>query len=177
MQTDHSAQPREEKRAVLFELCGEAYAIALEAVEEVIRVGDISRVPQSPAFVEGVINLRGFVIPVVDLARRFGVGSVERTRSARIMVTAVEDQFVGALVDRVLDALTLDASDIEPPSRLLRSAIRADYLLGFFESGGSLVKLLDFDKVFSIEEIGALSEMRQGADQASGSWEREGDKA
>jgi purine-binding chemotaxis protein CheW len=177
MESENTTQAPAERQIVLFELCGESYGIALEIVEEVIRVADISRVPQTPGFVEGVINLRGYVIPVVDLGRRFGVGEVAHTKAARIMVVAAEDQVIGVIVDRVMEVLTLSDDDIEPPSELLRSTIRVDYLIGFAEVGDTLVKMLDFDKVFSIKEISALAEVQQRQAGPPGPSAEEGDKA
>lgn len=176
-ETNEQGAAGRDQQIVMFELCGEAYGIALEIVEEVIRVADISHVPQSAPFIEGVINLRGYVIPVVDLGRRLGLGAVARTKAARIMIVAVEEQIIGVTVDRVMEVITVSLDDVEPPSELLRSTIRMDYLVGFIEINGILVKLLEFDKVFSLREIGALAEIHQRQAAETGASGKEGDKA
>ncbi|MFH1540064.1 MAG: chemotaxis protein CheW [bacterium] len=148
-----------QRQIVMFELAGEAYGIDLDIVQEVIRVSEITRVPQTPGFVEGVINLRGYVVPVVDMKKRFNLGAVEDSKSARIIIAEVEEQNVGISVDKVLEVVTISEDSIEPPSPLLRSAIRSDYLIGFTEINDELVKLLDFGKIFSSGEIESLRGM------------------
>ena len=150
---------------VMFELCGEAYGIHLESVQEVLRVVDISRVPQAPDFIEGVIHLRGFVIPIIDPGKRFGLGSVERTRAARIIILEADDQILGMLVDRVLEVATLEPGAVEPPSALLRGAMKSAYLIGFTEINETLVKLLDLEKIFSLNEISALIKINESEDE------------
>ena len=156
METYHSQEAGTPRQVVMFELAGETYGIGLEMVQEVIRMSRITRVPQTPEFVEGVINLRGYVIPVVDLKKRFGMGAVEETKSARIILVEACDQIIGISVDRVTDVVNVFDEDVEPPPPILSSTIQSDYLLGFTEIGEELVKLLDFERVFSQDELQRL---------------------
>jgi len=155
------AESSSQEQVVMFELAGETYGISLDIVQEVIYKTGITGVPQTPGFMEGVINLRGYVIPVVDLRKRFGLGAVENTRSARIMVVEIEEQIIGIAVDKVLEVVSIPEDSVEPPSPLLRSAIRADYLAGFTEVNEELVKILNFNKIFSLNELDGLKEIEE----------------
>ena len=155
LMTDDSLQ------IVLFELAGEIYGMGIDIVQEVIRVSEISRVPQTPDFIEGVINLRKFFIPVVDLRKRFGLGTVDAEKSARIMIMAVEEQIIGIVVDRVHEVVTISADSIDPPSPIIRGTIKTDYLLGFTEVNGQLAKILNVEKLFSEKELGCLKEIEE----------------
>ncbi|MFA6450471.1 MAG: chemotaxis protein CheW [bacterium] len=157
----------EQRQIVMFEMAGETYGINLDIVQEVIYKTGITMVPQTPDFMEGVINLRGYVIPVVDLKKRFNLGAVENTKSARIIVVEVEDQIIGVAVDKVSEVITISEDSIEPPSPLLRGAIKADYLAGFAEVSEELVKILNFSKIFSLQEIAGLREIENLAGDIS----------
>lgn len=154
--TETTAGGGEQTRLVLFDLCGEAYGIGLGTVQEVIKPGGVTRIPQTPGFVEGVINLRGAFVPVVDLGKRFGLGAVTPGRQARILIVELEDQLIGVAVDGVAEVASVDSDEIEPPSPLIRSAIKSGYLEGFVELNGALVKILNMERVFSPEELAAL---------------------
>src|SRR3989441_13309090 len=106
----------EEQQLVVFQLGAELYGVEISRVHEIIRLQSITRVPRAPAFVEGVINLRGKVIPVVDLRRRFGLPTADHTRASRIVVVEIADQVVGVVVDGVSEGLRVSASTVEPPS-------------------------------------------------------------
>jgi purine-binding chemotaxis protein CheW len=160
MSEESASVTEKQRQIVMFELAGEAYGIDLDIVQEVIRTSNITRVPQTPGFIEGVINLRGYVIPVMDLGKRFEMRVSEKQgKSSRIMIVEVEDQIIGIAVDKVLEVVTVTEDSIEPPSALLRTSIKSDYLIGFTEINGDLVKLLDFEKIFSTNEISSLKEL------------------
>lgn len=146
---------------VMFEMAWETYAIELELVQEVIRPPVISRVPQTPGYIEGVINLRGYFLPVVDLRKRFRLGEVEQTKSARIMIIETEEYVLGITVDRVLEVVSVDIEDIEPPSPLIKGTIKSDLITGFTEIDERLVKVLDFDSVFSRGELEAMRRLER----------------
>jgi purine-binding chemotaxis protein CheW len=160
MTEENPKETEQQRQIVMFELSGEAYGIDLDIVQEVIRTSNITRVPQTPGFIEGVINLRGYVIPVMDLGKRFEMRVSEKPgKASRIMIVDIEDQILGIAVDKVLEVVTVPEDSIEPPSALLRTSIKSDYLIGFTEINDELVKLLDFNKIFSIKEIGSLKEL------------------
>lgn len=152
-------KPDKARQIVMFELSDEAYGVDLDIVQEVIRTSEITHVPQTPEFLDGVINLRGFVIPVVDIKKRFAMGRAEASRSSRIMIVDIEDQIIGIAVDKVLEVVDISPESIDPPSPIIRGTIRMDYLEGFIEVENRLVKLLNIGKVFSLDELNELKEL------------------
>src|ERR1700716_38738 len=101
---------------VILRVQGGDYAVPIHRVQEIVRVPEITRVPHAQAGVEGVINLRGRVLPVVDLASRLALGTTERARSARVVVVDGGTESIGLLVDGVSEVLRVGAADVEPPS-------------------------------------------------------------
>jgi purine-binding chemotaxis protein CheW len=141
---------------VSFVVGAEEYAIPILAVQEINRMMDITGVPQSPAFVEGVINLRGKVIPVVDLRKRFGMKINESTGDERIIVVEVqgetEPRVIGFTVDKVNRVLRI-GSDIVEPAPTMASGADSDYVLGVGKLDEGLLILLSLDKLFSQREL------------------------
>ncbi len=145
----------EERQLVVFQLGAELYGVDIARVHEIIRLQSITRVPRAPSFVEGVINLRGKVIPVVDLRRRFGLPTSEHTRATRTVVVEIGDQVVGIIVDSVSEVLRVSTSTIEPPSPVV-AGIDSEYLQGIAKLPERLVILLDLDRVLAREERRAI---------------------
>jgi purine-binding chemotaxis protein CheW len=145
----------EERQLVVFQLGAELYGVDIARVHEIIRLQAITRVPRAPKFVEGVINLRGKVIPVVDLRRRFGLPTAEHTRATRIVVVEIGDQVVGIIVDSVSEVLRINTSTVEPPSPVV-AGIDSEYLHGIAKLPERLVILLDLDRVLARDERRAL---------------------
>jgi purine-binding chemotaxis protein CheW len=145
----------EERQLVVFQLGAELYGVDIARVHEIIRLQSITRVPRAPSFVEGVINLRGKVIPVVDLRRRFGLPTTEHTRATRTVVVEIGDQVVGIIVDSVSEVLRVSTSTIEPPSPVV-AGIDSEYLHGIAKLPERLVILLDLDRVLAREERRAI---------------------
>ncbi len=145
----------EERQVVVFQLGAEFYGVEIARVHEIIRLQPVTRVPRAPDFVEGVINLRGKVIPVVDLRRRFGLPMTEPTRATRIVVVEIGEQVIGIVVDGVSEVLRVNTSTVEAPSPVV-AGIDADYLLGIAKLPERLVILLDLDRVLAREERRAL---------------------
>ena len=145
----------EERQLVVFQLGAEFYGVDIARVHEIIRLQSITRVPRAPSFVEGVINLRGKVIPVVDLRRRFGLPTSEHTRATRTVVVEIGDQVVGIIVDSVSEVLRVSTSTIEPPSPVV-AGIDSEYLHGIAKLPERLVILLDLDRVLAREERRAI---------------------
>ena len=140
-----------EEQLVIFELANEVYGVDIGRVQEIIRMASITRLPRAPEFVEGVINLRGKVIPVVDLKRRFGLRLEEETKASRIVVVDVGEQTIGMVVDAVSEVMRVPVSAVEPPSPVV-TTIESDYIRGIAKLEGRLIILLDLDKVLSWEE-------------------------
>lgn len=144
-----------ELQIVVFELGEERYGLDIATVYEIIRYQPITAVPQAPAFVEGVINLRGRIIPVVDLRDRFGMREGELTKASRIVVADAGGTRLGLVVDGVSEVLMVPTDAIEPTPDV---AVNADhvYLRGIAKLGERLIILLSLDGLFGISERSAL---------------------
>lgn len=145
----------DERQLVVFQLGAELYGVEIARVHEIIRLQSVTKVPRAPSFVEGVINLRGKVIPVVDLRRRFGLPTAEHTRASRIVVVEIGDQVVGIVVDGVSEVLRVNTATVEPPSPVV-AGIDSEYLHGIAKLADRLVILLDLDRILAREERRAL---------------------
>lgn len=139
--------PRDEQ-VVVFDVAHEAYAVDIARVHEIIRWQPITVIPGAPSCVEGVINLRGKVIPVLDLRQRFGLPTAALTSASRIVVVEINEQTLGLMVDGVSEVLRVAADRIAPPSPLMVS-IDSRYLRGIAKLEDRLVVLLDLDQVLS----------------------------
>ena len=148
---------RSEQQLVVFDLASEAYGVDIGAVREIIRMQDITRVPRTPDFVEGVINLRGKVIPVVDLRKRFMVTVAEQTDDNRIVVVDIGGQDIGVVVDAVTEVLRILSDSVEPPSSVITTS-DSDYLMGICKLESRMIILLDLERVLSDEEKSVLVE-------------------
>jgi purine-binding chemotaxis protein CheW len=148
--------PASEEQVVVLELAGEAYGVEIGRVQEIIRMQPITRVPNVPAFIEGVTNLRGRVIPVLDLRRRFGLAATPPTRQSRIVVAELGSHAVGLIVDGVSEVLRVPADAVEPPSALVTTA-ESTYLRGVAKLEDRLVLLLDLTRILTSSEQGDLA--------------------
>mgnify|MGYP001348793650 CR=1 FL=1 len=143
-----------------FMLCGESYGVEILKVQEIIGMMNVTRVPRTPAFVRGVINLRGKVIPVVDLRLKFDMEAKEDTERTCIIVVQVvcgDDRItMGAIVDEVSEVMDLSAAQIEePPS--FGASVNTDFIMGVGKVDRRVVMLLDVDRVLSHGEISAVN--------------------
>ncbi len=154
------------EQLVVFELAGEHYGVDIGAVNTIIRMQEVTRIPRAPEFVEGVINLRGSIIPVIDLRKRFGLGAGETTKASRIVVVEASGQMIGMIVDAVAETLRLSADSIEPPSPVIAS-VDAEYLRGVGKQDNRLVILLDLDRVLTTKEISSLARVEKKAKQTA----------
>ena len=149
-----------------FMLNQEVFAIGILAVKEIIEYGKLTQVPMMPACIRGVINLRGAVVPVMDLAVRFGrAPSVVTKRTCIVIVELVacgERRDVGVIVDAVNEVLDIPATDIEP-APAFGAGLRVDFIQGMGKIGTRFVILLNLEHVLSIDEITALSALERGA--------------
>lgn len=151
-----------ERQLVVFDLNEEAYGVDIGAVREIIRMQEITRVPRAPRFIEGVINLRGKVIPVVDLRQRFSMPETERTEEHRIVVVDVMGQDIGIVVDAVTEVSRVSEASIEPPSSVITTE-DSDYLTGIVKTDSKLIILLDIAKVMSADEADKLVEVAEAS--------------
>ncbi|WP_028307531.1 chemotaxis protein CheW [Desulfitibacter alkalitolerans] len=154
---------REEEQLVVFNLSGETYGVDISAVREIIRVQAITEVPRTPDFVEGVINLRGKVIPVIDLHKRFDLPFVEETSHTRIMVVEVDNVTVGMIVDAVSEVLRIPKDSIDPPPPVI-SGVDSAYLRGVGKLEDRLIILLDLNQVLHKKEKKHLEDVALAQD-------------
>lgn len=141
-----------EQQIVLFRLAAEEYGISISQVKEIIQYKGATRLPQTPISMEGVINLRGKVIPVIDLAKRFGLSPSEGADKRAIIIETAEQE-IGLVVNEVTEVIRLQDSAIEPAPTMTAST---DYIRGIGQSGDRLLILLDVDKLFGSNEIEEL---------------------
>jgi len=144
-----------EGKYLTFVLCEEEYGLEILKVREIMGLLDVTPVPQTPAFVKGVINLRGKVIPVVDLRLKFGMPEVEYTKETCIIVVDVGALLMGIIVDTVSEVIEIKEEEIEPaPS--FGEKVDVKFILGMGKIKGKVKILLDIDRVLSSEELSAV---------------------
>jgi purine-binding chemotaxis protein CheW len=148
------------RKLVVFVLADEHYGVDIAAVESIIKLQPITAVPRAPAFVEGVTNLRGQVLPVIDLRQRLGLAASEPSKDSRIVVIEMEGTKVGMVVDAVSEVLSAGVPEeaIEPPSPIVVT-IDSSYITGIAKVDERLIILLDLQKVLSPEERADLKAM------------------
>ncbi len=160
----------DQNQFLTFTLGGEVYAIDILSIREIIDYGNLTTVPMMPAFIRGVINLRGSVVPVVDLAARFGDEPAQTTkRTGIIIVELIDDESamnIGVVVDRVNEVLDIPQADIEPPPSF-GARIRTDFIRGMGKVDGKFLVLLDVGNVLSVDELSLLSEVQTQAQPAA----------
>ena len=152
----------EQQQYLTFMLSGETYAISILRIKEIIQYGQLTEVPRMPGFIRGVINLRGAVVPVIDLSSRFGKQATAIGRRNCIIIIEVavgeETQSVGVMVDAVNAVLEIPGSEIEPaPS--FGANIRADFIAGMGKVNGKFVIILNIQHVLSMDDMEALVSM------------------
>ena len=143
---------------VSFKIGEEEFGVDILKVQEINRLVEITRVPRSPDFVEGVINLRGKVIPIIDLRKRFMMEARESDKDTRIVVVDIEGHVMGMIVDGVSEVLRLPKDTIEPPPDIATS-VDSEYIQGVAMLEDRLLIFLDLSKVFSEKERMALAQM------------------
>lgn len=140
---------------VSFKLGAVEFGVDILMVQEINRMLNITPVPKSPPFVEGVINLRGKVIPIINLRQRFGLPNQPHDKQTRIVVVTIHDKIIGLVVDSVSEVLRMPADTVEPPPPMV-SGIESEYIKGVGKMGDKLLILLDLTKLLSSEEKAQL---------------------
>jgi len=152
------ATETEEEQLVVFELSQESYGVDIGTVNTIIRMQRITHVPRAPKFVEGVINLRGSIIPVIDLRKRFELAAFEETKASRIVVVETAAGLIGLVVDAVTETLSLARDASEPPSSIVTTA-DSHYLRGVAKLEDRLIILLDLERIFGESESEELRDV------------------
>jgi len=152
---------------ISFEVGEEEYGLEILRVKEVIRIRQITRLPGTPPFVRGIINLRGDVIPIIDLRSKLGLAEQEYTGSTRVIVVAMEGRLLGMVVDAVSQVVRLPADQVEPPPPIA-GGLSARFIKGVGKLEERMIILLDIDRLLSAQEKSELErlEERQAAPEA-----------
>ena len=148
-----STQQDELIQLVSFMLADEEYGVEVLKVREIIRMPTITKMPNVPQYVEGIINLRGKVIPIISMRRRFGLMDNENSVQTRIIIMDVAGSLTGFVVDSVSEVIRIHSSEIQPPpSMVLSGGIGQEFITGVFNHGERLLIIMDIDRMFSDEE-------------------------
>jgi purine-binding chemotaxis protein CheW len=134
---------------VVFALGAEKFAVGIESIQEILKPQNVTEIPHTPDFLVGVINLRGKIVPVVDLRQRLGMSAKEVGKSSRIIVAIHQSQAIGMLVDSVLAVQPVATKRIERASPLISGAVDSDYFEGIANLGNYIVTILDVKKVLN----------------------------
>ncbi|MGI5991300.1 MAG: chemotaxis protein CheW [Methanosarcina sp.] len=156
---ENSRFSEENLHLVTFELSGEEFGVDIMQVSEVIPVPRITRIPQAPECVKGLINLRGKILVVIDLNKRLGFSPNETDSLSRIIIVEIKETVIGMLVNSVKEVMLLPLSSIETTPETIKSKINAEYLTGVGKVGNRLLILLNLAKVLGEEEIEELSQL------------------
>jgi purine-binding chemotaxis protein CheW len=162
------ADERRDSKSEIVQLIGfyvgaEEYGLEILRVKEIIRIKEITRLPKSPEFVKGIINLRGDVIPIIDLGEKFGLEKKDYSQMTRVIVVEIEGQMVGMVVDSVSQVLRISSDQIEPPPMMIGGLSR-EYVHGVGKVGDRLVILLNIDLILSADEqleLGRTEEVQE----------------
>ena len=154
-------EAEEQQQYLTFLLGEEMFAIGILSIREIIEYGYVTEVPMTPPYIRGVINLRGAVVPVVDLALRFGREALDNTKRTCIVIVEIESakgsHEMGVVVDAVSEVLEISHDDIEPPPEF-GGHIRSDFIKGMGKINGKFVIILNANKVLSIDELSLLGQ-------------------
>ena len=156
-----------ERQLVVFRLNEEFYGVDIAAVDSIIRPQSITAMPQAPAFIRGITRVRGTVLPVIDLRKRFGLPACKTTKETRIVIAQMGNVSVGLLVDAVTEVLKVPETDIEPPSPLV-TTMGAAFFAGIAKVGeNSLIIVLNLGLVLSAEEQADLHDLRNQSQRSA----------
>ena len=142
---------------VTFNIGEEEFGVDILRVQEIIRTMEITRVPKAPDFMEGVINLRGKVIPIIDLRKRFGMEVKEHDKHTRIVVIEINHMIVGFVVDAVHEVLRIPTDTVEPPPPAVMEGVDSEYINGVGKLDDRLLILIDLNMILSREEHSQLT--------------------
>ena len=150
---DINLKHSKEIQLVIFKIGGEEFGVSIAQVREIVRLVPITPIPRSPDFIEGVVNLRGQILAVIDLAKRLDLPAIIRSEKTRIVVVEVEGNIVGMIVDEVTEVLRLPVDDITDTPELISSESHQKYITGVGKLGDRLLVLIDLSMIFSAEEV------------------------
>lgn len=138
-----------------FKIGKEYFGVDIASVQEIVRVPEITQVPETPFFVEGVINLRGRIVPVIDLRKRLRLGTAEKKRSNRVLIIEQNKRTVGLIVDSASEVLKLSSESIELPPEMI-TGVGVEYITGVGKLGEQIIILLELTKILDVKEMAKL---------------------
>lgn len=156
-----SERKGEPRQLIRFRVGDEEYGLDILRVKEIIQIRAITRLPRAPSFVRGIINLRGDIVPIIDLRERFGLESRTGTDAARVIVVDVEGRLLGLVVDGASQVVRLPAGQIDPPPPLI-GGLSAGFVEGIGRIGDLLVILLDLERLLDADEKRAMDTLEAG---------------
>jgi purine-binding chemotaxis protein CheW len=159
--TGQEEMKEERIQLVSFKIGNEEHGINVLKVREIIRMSNITRVPNTPDYIEGVINLRGKVIPIISLRKKFYLPEVENDSRTRIIVMDMDNELMGFIVDSVAEVVRIAISEIQPPPPIVTSGIDQECISGVIDHADRLLVLLNLEKMFSSQERQSIAEMIQ----------------
>ena len=148
-----------------FRVGSETFGVPIQSVHEIVRMMDITSVPDAPVYIEGVINLRGKIIPVIDLRKRFGEKEIKSSKKNRILVAEIGTKMVGLVVDAASEVLKMPPSDIDPPPNVFEEG-DLNYVTGVGKLNGRLIILVELSKIMQRGELRRLGEAVENAGAA-----------
>ena len=146
-------EKKQEYQLVVFKIGNEEFGVEISQVREIVRLLDITYMPKAPEFIEGVVNLRGQIVAIIDLAKRLGIASNPRGENTRIIIVELKENIVGMIVDSVSEVLRLSSEGIEDVPGLIETEVPEHYIRGVGKLPDRLLVLLDLDHVLSHEEV------------------------
>ncbi|MBF0519727.1 MAG: chemotaxis protein CheW [Nitrospirae bacterium] len=157
------AEENEIMQFLTFKLDDEVFALHIEKIREVLEFTTVTKMPRTPEFMRGVINLRGSVVPVIDLKQKFGMSYTKKAVDTCVVITEVEMEgekiILGAMVDSVKEVMELEKSAIEPPPKI-GTQLSNEYIEGMGKQDEEFIIILDIDKIFSADELTMVTDMK-----------------
>lgn len=144
-----------ELQTVVFNLKGQLFGADTTQVFQIVRYQEVTKVPEMPDFVEGMINLRGSIVPIINLNKRFGLGDTENIKKSKILITKIDDKLAGFIVDDVTEILHLSDDEIEAAPVILQAESK-EYLKKVAKRGNTLISIIDLSRVLGSKEIEIL---------------------
>ena len=157
---EHNEEAVHRNRYLSFFVKNEQYGIEISHINEIIAMMKVTHVPRTPVFVEGVINLRGSIIPIVDIRSKFGIEKKEHDMNTAIIINEVSGVNIGFVVDRVEDVLTLDDRELSEPPKF-GSHIDTSFIQHVAEVDKNVILILDMEKIFEDDELTQITEFKE----------------
>jgi len=156
----------DELQLVVFNIGGEEFGVEIMNVQEIIRITNITKIPQAPHYVRGIINLRGKIVVVINLHDIMGTDSKEQDEDTRIIVVEMGDNVVGFIVDSATEVLRLPKNSVEPAPAIIANRVNTEYVRGVGKIEDRLLILLNLQKILSESELGSINRISAEVDGA-----------